>query len=163
MCSENPKMISLMQSDLWRILEFHGKSDYLTRIKTIISAPYLAAIFIRLTYHCNLNLGTKPFAKLFQILLFLGFKIIYSPKIKIGPALFLPHPQNIVLGCFSIGARVTIMQSVTLGAKRLDNGFDAKLRPILSDDIFVGAHSIVLGGGVISNGQFIKAGEIVIL
>lgn len=156
-------MFELLRMDLLRLITFSDKQDFCSYMRSLFSMSFVAVFLIRLTYFFNKYYFFKFIAKILQLILFLTFKITYSPKISIGAGLFLPHPQNIVIGCESMGAGVTIMQSVTLGAMTLDNGFTIGMRPRIKNDVFIGAHALVLGGGEIKNNTKVKAGSTVIL
>lgn len=55
---------------------------------------------------------------------------------------YLPHPYGIVIHSHTkIGQRVTIMQQVTLGGRRL--GINEA--PVIEDDVYIGAGAKVLG------------------
>jgi len=73
------------------------------------------------------------------------FGIEVSPKVKIGGGLFLPHTVGTVLGAESIGENVTIMQGVTLGAKEPDMQFMPSTRPIIGNNVLIGAGAKVIG------------------
>jgi serine O-acetyltransferase len=64
---------------------------------------------------------------------------------EIGPGLVLYHPTGVVIGpgC-RVGARATIMQSVTLGSDAVTGGDGAS--PVIGDDVFIGPGAAVFGG-----------------
>lgn len=73
------------------------------------------------------------------------FGIEASPLVKIGGGLFLPHTVGTVIGAERIGDNCTIMQGVTLGASEPDMGFTASTRPVIGNDVFIGAGAKVIG------------------
>jgi serine O-acetyltransferase len=83
----------------------------------------------------NLSLVGKAFISMNLIL----FGIETSPKIKIGGGLFLPHTMGTLLGAESIGKNVTIMHGVTLGAEEFDFHFTNFSRPVVGNNVFIGA------------------------
>jgi serine O-acetyltransferase len=61
---------------------------------------------------------------------------------RIFAPIHMPHPYGIVIHSQTeIGARVTVMQGVTLGAQRAD----CNAAPVLEDGVYVGAGAKVLG------------------
>lgn len=95
-------------------------------------------------------------AKFFTLMNLILFGIETSPKVKIGGGLFLPHTVGTILGAESIGRNVTIMHGVTLGAKGLDFHFTDFSRPIVGDNVFIGAGAKIVGAVTI--GDFAKIG-----
>lgn len=81
-----------------------------------------------------------------------------SPRAKIGPGLFFPHPQCIVIGQASLGSNCTIYNGVTIGAKL---PFHDKY-PTLGDNVYIGAGSTILGGIKIGNNVTIGAKTVVL-
>jgi serine O-acetyltransferase len=67
-----------------------------------------------------------------------------------------------VIGAWRIGQNVTILQGVTLGAKRMDLGFDFKLRPEIGDNVTLGAGAKILGGIQIGDSVTVGANSVVV-
>jgi len=84
------------------------------------------------------------------------FGLEISPRCDIGPGLFIPHSSGTVVGASRIGKNATIFQNVTVGSKRLDMGYNLKLRPEIGDNVTLGAGCKVLGG--IKIGDFATVG-----
>lgn len=156
-------MLNILILDLNRIVEFRGKHSAMGYLIALFSLSFFAVFFIRSAFYFNRILLLAPITKLIQLILFFAFKITYSPKVIIESGLFLPHPQNIVFGCARIGSNVTIMQTVTFGAKILDNQFNDALRPKIDNNVFIGAHALILGGGSIESNTRVNAGSVIIL
>jgi serine O-acetyltransferase len=118
-------------------------------------------LFYRLSYFfrlCNIQV----LAKLLTCLNFLLFGIEIASSCSIGPGLFIPHPHGTVIGAWTIGSNATIFQGVTLGAKHLVFDFDRSSRPILGDNITIGAGAKVLGGILIGSNSVVGANSVVI-
>jgi serine O-acetyltransferase len=80
---------------------------------------------------------------------------------NISRNLLLPHPSGVVIGSnASIGKGVTIMQSVTIGSKRL--GDIGKRHPTIEDGVFIGPNAVILGDVIIKRNATIGAGAIVL-
>jgi serine O-acetyltransferase len=156
-------LVRYLKSDFRRIQEFRNTSGLISSLAILFSAALHVAIIIRLIRFFHSCIILKPISKILQIYLLVSFGVIYSPKIEIGEGLFLPHPMNIVIGCFSLGSNVTIMQGVTLGASRLDSGFSIDLRPTIGNNVFIGVNSVILGGGEIKNSEVIRSGLVISL
>lgn len=74
----------------------------------------------------------------------------------IGPGLVIAHGYGTILNAERIGANCWVHQQVTVG---WDYGGG---RPILDDDVFIGAGAKVLGGIVIGKGARIGANAVVV-
>src|SRR5277367_2769177 len=95
----------------------------------------------------------------FNIVLF-GLEV--SPRCELGPGIFFPHPSGTVIGAWRVGSNATIFQGVTLGAKELDMGFDRCLRPVVGDNVVLGAGSKILGAIHIGDNVTVGANSVVL-
>ncbi len=95
-------------------------------------------------------------AKFFAMLNVVIFGIEVSPQVQIGGGLFLPHTVGTVLGAERIGNDCTIMQGVTLGTIEPDMGFTVSERPIIGNNVLIGAGAKVVGR--ITVGDYAKIG-----
>ena len=77
--------------------------------------------------------------ELFTYLNIVLFGLEVTPRCEIGPGIFFPHPSGTVIGAWRIGKNATILQGVTLGAQKMDLGFDSALRPEVGDNVLLGA------------------------
>lgn len=110
----------------------------------LMSPRLMPNLLIRLAYRCSLwRLG--PLARLFALAAYVLFGIEFAARCQIGPGLFLPHTQGTVIGAGSIGRDCTIYQGVTIGARELDMDFALERRPVVRDDVVIGAGAKVLG------------------
>ncbi len=81
--------------------------------------------------------------------------IVIERGAKIGGGLIIAHYPGIVIGGGTqIGSNCTIFQNVTIGYR---NGF-----PIIGNNVFIGAGSIIIGPVKIGDDVKIGAGAIVI-
>jgi serine O-acetyltransferase len=100
-----------------------------------------------------------------QLLTYLNivlFGLEVTPRCEIGPGIFFPHPSGTVIGAWRIGKNATILQGVTLGAKRMDLSFDFRLRPQVGDNVVLGAGSKILGGIHIGDNVTVGANSVVV-
>lgn len=100
-------------------------------------------------------------AKVVSLVNYSLFGLEIAARCRIGPGLFLPHTHGTVIGAFAIGANAVIYQGVTLGAKDLDFTFDAAHRPVLGDNVIIGAGAVIIGGLMIGDGAKIGANAVV--
>ncbi|MEO8021601.1 MAG: serine O-acetyltransferase [Polaromonas sp.] len=103
-----------------------------------------------------------PLTKLFSMLNVLIFGIEVSPQVQIGGGLFLPHTVGTVLGAECIGDNCTIMQGVTLGTSEPDMGFTVSERPVIGNNVLIGAGAKVIGRIKIGDHAKIGANAVVL-
>ena len=127
----------------------------------VFSPRFLPVLFCRLAYTSQ-SVGLGFIARSFSMLNFIVFGIEIATICKIGPGVFFPHTQGTVIGAVSIGKNAVIYQGVTLGAKDLDFTYDASRRPIVGDDVLVGAGAKVLGGLIVGNNVCIAANAVLL-
>jgi len=158
-------MFELVRSDIARMRELCGvptaRVSGLSVLLGVFSPRLCPVILIRLAAWLTARrLG--PLGKLVTITNLVIFGLEVSARIPIGPGLFLPHTSGTVIGAASVGANVTIFQGVTLGAKELDMSFDTRSRPVIEDNVIVGAGAKILGGVRICADARIGANAVVV-
>lgn len=138
-----------------------GNVSKLQMLATCFNPRMLPVVFLRLSdFFQTCRLGVL--SKLFSILNVVIFGLEVSPKVSIGGGLFLPHTVGTVLGAARIGDNCTIMQGVTLGATDTDLGFNASGRPIIGNDVLIGAGAKVIGGVTVGDHARIGANAVVL-
>lgn len=80
---------------------------------------------------------------------------IISKTCKIGPGVKVAHPYSTILNAESIGKNFTCIQCTTLGVK--GNG-----RPVIGDNVLLGASVTIIGDVKIGNNVTIGAGAVVV-
>ncbi|MBV5330168.1 MAG: hypothetical protein JZU65_21500 [Chlorobium sp.] len=90
------------------------------------------------------------------------FGIEFTAKCEVGPGLMLPHTSGTVVGAVKLGSNVTIFQGVTLGAKFADIAFTPETRPMVGDNVIIGAGAKILGGISVGGDAVIAANSLVI-
>ena len=126
-----------------------------------LSPRFVPVLLCRVAYALH-NVRLGPLARIVSLLNFVLFGIEIAVRCPIGPGLFFPHTQGTVIGAWAIGTNATIFQGVTLGARELDFSYAEASRPVLQDDVTVGAGAKVLGGIRIGAGVRIGANSVVL-
>ena len=75
----------------------------------------------------------------------------------IGPGLFVSHGQATILSAERIGANLWVHQGVTIGWD-----YRGDRRPIVGDDVFIGAGAKILGAITVGDGARIGANAVVV-
>lgn len=127
----------------------------------VFSPRFAPVLLCRLAHQLHLwHLG--PIARLFSLLNFVIFGVEIAVRCPIGPGLFIPHSQGIVIGAARIGCNATIYQGVTLGAKELDFAYSTSSRPTVGNNVLIGAGAKILGGIEIGDDVTIGANAVVL-
>ncbi len=157
--NNSPAFISTIREDLLRLsLLTAGKKSYISGPgfwMGLFSPRFIPVFIYRLSsalYDRNFSFLSKSLS-LFNFIFF-GLEIYVG--CKIGPGLVLPHTQGTVIGAYSIGNNATIFNGVTLGAVMFETLISEKTRPIVGNDVTIGAGAKVLGG--VSIGDRVKVG-----
>lgn len=77
---------------------------------------------------------------------------------SIGEGIDIAHPFATIINAEKIGKRLSIRNNTTIGNK-LDSS--NKLRPIIGDDVTIGANVVIIGNIKIGNNVVIGAGSVV--
>ncbi|SDA43095.1 serine O-acetyltransferase [Pseudomonas sp. NFACC15-1] len=161
---DNPGLWRLLRADIERQRALFNAPVSRSRIKlamAMISPRFAPVLLYRLAYSMN-SIGLKIPARFFSLLNYVVFGIEIAAVCKIGPGLFFPHTQGTVIGAVSIGANAVIYQGVTLGAKDLDFTYDADHRPVIGNDVVIGAGAKVLGGITLDDNVTVAANSVLL-
>lgn len=153
-----------LRSDIERYYDMRGHSGSISTPALIFACfnPRMAPVaLLRMAeFFHERKLG--PIAKIFSMLNVAVFGIEVSPQVQIGGGLFLPHTVGTVLGAERIGDNCTIMQGVTLGTSEPDMGFTASERPVIGNNVLIGAGAKVIGRITIGDHAKIGANAVVL-
>jgi serine O-acetyltransferase len=155
----------LLYADLARQYELEGspgrKPNFLRFLARVLHFRFLPNVICRLSRAAYLaQLPLIP--HLFTYLNIVLFGLEVTPKCEIGPGVFFAHAVGTVVGAARLGANVTLFQGVTLGAKELAPMFDPSTRPVVGDNVMLGAGCKVLGAIAIGNGVTVGANAVVL-
>jgi serine O-acetyltransferase len=153
-----------LRLDIERYHRMRGRSGAVSTAALVLACfnPRMAPVALLRAaefFHAH-RLG--PVAKFFSMLNVLVFGIEVSPQVQIGGGLFLPHTVGTVLGAERVGDNCTIMQGVTLGTSEPDMGFTVSERPIIGDNVLIGAGAKVIGRIMVGDHSKIGANAVVL-
>lgn len=153
----------LLRSDLSRLtVQGEGAPAPSPSWMKLLSPRCVPVLWVRLARYFYLTRWFRVLSPVFTWLNLVIFGIEFTAKCEVGPGLMLPHTSGTVVGASKIGTNVTIFQGVTLGAKFADMGFNPETRPIVGNNVVIGAGAKVLGGISIGEGAVIAANSLVV-
>lgn len=152
-------------ADVGRQWEAAGRTDRPASWRHVVgqvgNLRFWPVALCRLATACDRR-GLGVMARLCSALNQVLFGVEVALRLEIGPGLYFPHSNGIVLGAASIGRDATIYHGVTLGAAVLDVGYDPALRPTLGDGVVIAAGAKVLGGVTIGDRAVVGANAVVV-
>lgn len=153
-----------LRSDIERYCSLRGHIGSVTTLMLLVTCfnpRMVPVVLLRLAefFHGH-HLGF--IAKIFSILNVIFFGIEVSPQVQIGGGLFLPHTVGTVIGAERIGDNCTIMQGVTLGKSDPEMGFTLSERPVIGNDVFMGAGAKLIGRITVGDHARIGANAVVL-
>jgi serine O-acetyltransferase len=155
------RLSELLDADWVRLGVLSGAECRQRRLIHAFSPRFAPIVLVRFA-QCLNEAGWARIAKIPSLVNFVLFGVEVPPRLSVGPGLVLMHTQGTVLGAASIGANVTLYQQVTLGAREMDFAYTLSLRPVVEDDVVVGAGAKVLGGLVLGKGCVVGANAVVL-
>lgn len=159
------KLRETLFADLSRQYYFAGISGKKPTISGLFlnffSPRFMPVMLFRLS-HFFYKVKLGPLAKMFSLMNFVLFGLEIAARCKIGKGLYFPHTQGTVIGALSIGENATIYHNVTFGAREVDLAYSETGRPVVGDNVIVGAGAKVLGGVNIGDGARVGANAVVI-
>jgi serine O-acetyltransferase len=155
----------LLYSDLARQAELEGRPfarpSIARLVRRLLHPRFLPIVVCRASRAARLRkIPVVPELLTYLNIVLFGLEV--TPRCEIGPGIFFPHPSGTVIGAWRVGQNVTILQGVTVGAKRMDLGFDFKLRPEIGDNVTLGAGAKILGGIHIGDNVTVGANSVVV-
>ncbi|VXC80963.1 serine O-acetyltransferase [Pseudomonas sp. 9Ag] len=165
MSSDEIGLFGLLRLDARRHRELLGGKVDVSLLRLymgMLSPRFLPVLLYRFAYACH-QLRLSPAAKMFSLLNFLLFGIEIAIACRIGPGLFFPHTHGTVIGAYSIGSNAVIYQGVTIGARDLDFTYDETHRPVLGNDVLLGAGAKVLGGITLGDGVTVASNAVLLM
>lgn len=159
---QGDKLTELLRADLHRLWGNRSAPGGWRLWLRIFHPRFAPVLLLRLAARCYSSRILKPLAHLFSLINAVVFGLEATPRCRIGGGLFLPHTHGTVIGAARIGLNATIFQGVTLGAKFADLEFNAAARPVVGNEVLIGAGAKVLGAISIGNRAIIAANSLVI-
>lgn len=157
-------MLQLLKADLERYYHYAGqdgrRAGTLAVLLAVFNPRFAPVVICRMAFALN-SLGLRLPAKLFSLLNFLLFGIEMAVRCEVGPGLCFAHTYGIVIGARRIGKNALIYHEVTIGAKEMDVAYTPEKRPLVGDDVVIGAGAKVLGGITLGNNCVIGANAVV--
>lgn len=153
----------VIRLDLSRLSQQSAGETLVVQYWKIVHPRFIPVLIIRLAQLCHAVVIFRPLAVMLTWINVFLFGIEVTPRCQIGGGLFLPHTSGTVIGAASIGNNVTVFQGVTLGAKFADMSFTQATRPVLEDNVVIGAGAKVLGGVNIGRGARVAANALVLV
>lgn len=153
------KKLSPVMADVWR---HYGRASWPIVIKAFFHNRTFAPVAtLRLMEAVSkrpraLRAPLMPFAKLTHRWAQQRAAIDLPAGIKVGPGFRITHGWGLVINRNTVlGSNVTLMHGVTLGGKK-NNAY-----PTIGNNVFIGAHAIVLGRVSVGDGAIIGPGCVV--
>ena len=159
---------TLLVADALENWRHRGRADvptsWLDVARSLNDVRFIPVVLIRLASAAadRGSGGAKAVSRVLSMMNRVVFGVESAPQTRIGPGLYFPHTNGIVIGAARIGARCVIYHQVTLGAKTIDMDFTPTQRPIVGDDVTIAAGAKVLGGVQIGDGAVIAANAVVV-
>jgi serine O-acetyltransferase len=155
-------LIKLLQSDLERYYFYTGRPDRMPKVIELYKCFIIPRCLLATLYRLSHSLYKREWLILGQLITWIAFFLFGSEinsRTKIGPGLFFPHPNGIVIGAISIGCNAVIYHQTTIGAERVESGMDN--RPVLGNNIVIGAGAKILGDFTLPDNSLVKANSLV--
>lgn len=138
--------------------------------------PQIAAVLVRMPFQVALQASfilrlqhwfqRRGKWRLAQFLQSVGVWLVgaeFVPGVRVGSGVRLIHPHGLVLGSGAVvGNGVMLASGVVLAARHWDlPGDEGQSYPVIEDDVFVGAHAVIVGGITVGRGAVIAANAVV--
>lgn len=155
-------LIKLLQSDLERYYFYTGKPNRTPKKIELYKCFIIPRCLLATLYRVSHSFYKREWVILGQLITWIAFFLFGSEinsRTEIGPGLFFPHPNGIVIGAKSIGCNAVIYHQTTIGAARVEFGMNN--RPVLGDNIVVGAGAKILGDFSMPDDCLVKANSLI--
>jgi serine O-acetyltransferase len=155
--SQLPRIRKLLDTDV--LAAYQGDPAARSVDEVLLCYPGVLAMIYHRIAHELYRLGLPMLARISSELAHAQTGIDIHPGAQIGASFFIDHGTGVVIGETAIiGERVSIYQTVTLGAKRFPADTDGNLKkgqprhPIVEDDVVIYAGATILGRVTLGRG-----------
>lgn len=159
------KLKEILYADLTRQYIFSGKGEKRPTLPGLMLATFsprfTPIVIFRLSHWC-FQKKLSPIAKILSMVNFVIFGLEIAVRCEIGPGLYFPHTQGTVIGALRIGENATIYHNVTFGAREVDIEYLVDARPVVGNNVIVGAGAKVLGAVSIGDDARVGANAVVL-
>ena len=155
-------LIKLLQSDLERYYFYTGRPNRVPKIIELYKCFIIPRCLLATLYRVSHSFYKREWVILGQLITWIAFFLFGSEinsRTEIGPGLFFPHPNGIIIGAKSIGCNAVIYHQTTIGAARVEFGMNN--RPVLGDNIVIGAGAKILGDFSMPDDCLVKANSLI--
>lgn len=158
-------MLELLSEDLRQCVDAGrrtGLKFWIYLIGKSVLAPQIHAL---IAYRIGSSLRGTPFWPLAFVLK--AFGIVWAgadihPKAQIGPGFVLAHGTAVTIGADVIAGRnLRVNTGSQIGAMRLTEPMDPSRPTYIGDDVFIGAHAMILQDSTLGDGCVIGANSVV--
>lgn len=158
-------MLQLLAEDLRATVDGGRRSGVKFWIYLLGRSALAPATHALVLFRIGSALQGTPFAPLAYVFKALG--IIWSgadihPKAQIGPGFCLAHSTGVTIGAdVRAGRGLRVNTGTQIGAMRLTEPLDPSRPTFIGDNVFIGAHAMVLQDCHIGDGAVIGANSVV--
>lgn len=125
-------------------------------------APQMHAVILFRMGQALRGTPLAPLAYVFKAMAIVWAGADIHPKAEIGPGFFLAHGTGVTVGAdVKAGRNLRLNAGANLGAMRLTEPLDPSRPTYIGDDVFVGAHAMILQDTTIGDGAIVGANSVV--
>ncbi|HWU21287.1 MAG TPA: DapH/DapD/GlmU-related protein [Nocardioides sp.] len=158
-------MLQLLSEDLRTSVDGGRRTGLKFWIYLLGRAAIAPQIHALIAFRLGSSMRGKPWWPLAYLLK--GFGIVWAgadihPKAEIGPGFVIAHGTGVTIGAdVKAGRNLRVNTGTQIGAMRLTEPIDPSRPTYIGDNVFIGAHAMVLQDCHIGDGAIIGANSVV--